>query len=1082
VIYTSSARGERSPVWEYFDLLDPPEDDEFLVVKGLRAWQRYFNDRFQTYGRFVHFYVYFDSGSGSPESRRADAADNYAQVKPFAVVTDVTHGGNEVDYVEAMARRGVLNFGTLTGKSQSFFRKLPKLIWGYDPSVEIQAEAFSTYVCQKVVGKPAVLAGPSASGNMQNRPRKLGLFHTTDEDHADRIRLAELVQKKVEACGGEIAATATFEECCYVNDTATNPDYAATNMADFSGKGITTILWPGGMEGYTANAAASQGYFPEWIVLGDDLLDGNEQNRRARTGSAFHRRSMLITPEVYAPPRQQQRCYQAFREADQALNPKDLQYVCGYYRNLFQLFTGIQVAGPRLGPTSVDKGYHAIPPVASKDNQSPACFYEPGDYTCVKDNQIQVWDDEAVSEDTRNGCWRILANGARYFRGQVLGRQHRFGDEPIGALQQLLGVGQPGGDWGSDVGARNFAHGITKFSPMSDTLPAVESDPSAATSSRSSSGSEWSRKYPPLITILVALVLAIAVLPSALNLPQTNPTQTLEYAPIPPEDNEEPPPVEGNLSSLGLGSSSGVAEDAIGGDGAGPTPPPLPGGKGVSPSNKRCVGNPPRQTEDPTSPPCVAFFDGDNFGATYQGVTEDEVRVLVYMSGGVRYINSSEKELAPTSEYFDLFEPPDPDEFVAVRGLRAWQRYFNDRFQTYGRAVHFFVYFDNASGSPEARRADAADNFAQVKPFAVVTDVSFGGNEVDYVEAMARRGVLNFGTLNGKAESFFRKFPKLIWGYDPTIEYQAKAFSSYVCQKVVGKPAVLAGNSRAGNMQGRPRKLGLLHTSDENHADRIRLAELVQQQVESCGGEIEALSNFTPCCFVRNNGGDPDKAATDMSDFSAKGITTILWPGGMDGWTANAAAGQGYFPEWIVLGDDLLDGNEQNRQARNGPAFHNRAILITPEVFAPARTQQRCFQAFREADQQMVGQDIAYVCDYYRNLFQLFTGIQVAGPRLGPSSVDKGYHAIPAVASKDNQSPSCFYDTGDYTCVKDNTIQVWDDQTAPPDENRNGCWRIIRNGARHFPGEYPEGNLDVDFAARGGCSSFSAGGNPARNL
>src|SRR5687768_6588991 len=202
----------------------------------------------------------------------------------------------------------------------------------------------------------------------------------------------------------------------------------------------------------------------------------------------------------------------------------------------------------------------------------------------------------------------------------------------------------------------------------------------AATAPLPSAG-EWSRKYPPLVSILVALILAIAVLPSALNLPQTNPTQTLEYAPVPPEDNDEPPPA-GNLSSLGLGSSSGVAEDAEGGEGAGDLPPPLPGGKGVNPSTKRCVGNPPRQTEDPLAPPCVAYFDGDNFGATYQGVSREEVRILVYVSGGVRYTSSSTAAVSPTNEYFDLAEPPkNNDEFLVVKGMRAWQRYFNDRFQ-----------------------------------------------------------------------------------------------------------------------------------------------------------------------------------------------------------------------------------------------------------------------------------------------------------------------------------------------------------------------------------------------------------------
>jgi len=115
--------------------------------------------------------------------------------------------------------------------------------------------------------------------------------------------------------------------------------------------------------------------------------------------------------------------------------------------------------------------------------------------------------------------------------------------------------------------------GLTE--PSSQPVPGSVDSSGEAGSGRG----EWARKYPPLISILVALVLAIAVLPSALNLPQTNPTQTLEYAPVPPEDDDVPPPA-GNLSSLGFGSSSGVAEDALGGDGDGVPLPPLPGGGG----------------------------------------------------------------------------------------------------------------------------------------------------------------------------------------------------------------------------------------------------------------------------------------------------------------------------------------------------------------------------------------------------------------------------------------------------------------------------------------------------------------------
>src|SRR5690349_12991936 len=39
----------------------------------------------------------------------------------------------------------------------------------------------------------------------------------------------------------------------------------------------------------------------------------------------------------------------------------------------------------------------------------------------------------------------------------------------------------------------------------------------------------------------------------------------------------------------------------------------------IVPRQRKCVGNPPRQIEDPQSPPCVPFFVGDNGGATWKG-------------------------------------------------------------------------------------------------------------------------------------------------------------------------------------------------------------------------------------------------------------------------------------------------------------------------------------------------------------------------------------------------------------------------------------------------------------------------------
>src|SRR5687768_11710443 len=98
----------------------------------------------------------------------------------------------------------------------------------------------------------------------------------------------------------------------------------------------------------------------------------------------------------------------------------------------------------------------------------------------------------------------------------------------------------------------------------------------------SSRGSDAARRYPPLLTVGAALVIALFVLPSSLNLPQANPATTVELAPIPPNDEDIPPPPLGNFSSLGLGTSSSTETGgALGGNetDGGPPPPVDPKGK-----------------------------------------------------------------------------------------------------------------------------------------------------------------------------------------------------------------------------------------------------------------------------------------------------------------------------------------------------------------------------------------------------------------------------------------------------------------------------------------------------------------------
>jgi len=597
-------------------------------------------------------------------------------------------------------------------------------------------------------------------------------------------------------------------------------------------------------------------------------------------------------------------------------------------------------------------------------------------------------------------------------------------------------------------------------------------------------GREWGRRYPPLAGAVVGVVLALFVLPSALNVPQTNPSQTLEFAPIPPEDDDPPPPAQaGNVSQLALGTSSTTPANAQDGGGAAPLPPPVPEGTGARPVTKNCVGNPPRQTEDRMSPPCVAHFEGDNGGATAPGVTGDEIVVLAVEDSGFTEFTSRTFEERPVNRCFDIDAPPSDEEHLLTRALRAYSRYFNHRYQTYGRHVHFYQCWTNRAAqatTPESARAEMLEWIQTYRPFATMQyTLQF---EEEYIREAARNGVMTFRSRTRQG-SFYREYPGLIWSYGGSLEIQARLFGDYVCSKVVPYPVSFSGNGDAGA----PRKLGLLYTDNTGYSQSTLFAQFVREHVEGCGGRFEATGTVPTPMIVGpghdgNGTSNRTSAQQNMARFQNAGVTTVIWAQGYDSETSQAAANQDYYPEWVVAGDARLDGWAATRHQDKEVWSH--AFAISGATLAPPIKEGACYRAVSEGDPDMIERDRNHICTnfWYEHIDyrHLFTAIQVAGPRLTVTNVDRGFHAIPPQPSTDPAIPACFYEPGDYTCVKDGVSMWWDPYATPPGEPEpgaaeepDGCYRMAEGGQRHFAGQWPEGDVIAQRSPDDPCTSFA---------
>lgn len=206
---------------------------------------------------------------------------------------------------------------------------------------------------------------------------------------------------------------------------------------------------------------------------------------------------------------------------------------------------------------------------------------------------------------------------------------------------------------------------------------------------------------------------------------------------------------------------------------------------------------------------------------------------------------------------------------------------------------------------------------------------------------------------------------------------------------------------------------------------------------------------------------DSGVAAQNMAALQQAGVTTVIFVGGQLGAHTRAASNINFRPEWIAPGDDIMDRPLQGRLQDSTQWQNARMTTLYPRVANPE--DQQCVRAYREADPNEPFFNVKnYGCDFYLALRQLFTAIQVAGPRLTPKTVDEGFHAIPAVRSTNPTVPSCYYGPGDYTCVKDAVLAWWDPQGKTPGSGQPGCYRVMHGGERYTAKTWPAGDIEKD--------------------
>lgn len=537
------------------------------------------------------------------------------------------------------------------------------------------------------------------------------------------------------------------------------------------------------------------------------------------------------------------------------------------------------------------------------------------------------------------------------------------------------------------------------------------------------------RGYGPLVVLVVLLLLMSILVPSkvpkdgalAANTGQGQGPDEFAYT---DEPGAVDPEAELNPDGTPAATTGGRRTSGIAGV------PGTPAGKVA-----KCPADRPFQVPgDPYSPPCITF-SGDNGGATHQGVTATEIHISFRMLNEKGF-QQTLAELAGAS----LSDGPE-DIKRTVQGLAE---YFNQRFQFYGRKLVFKFYDGQGSNTNEllGKGRDKAEQDAtrvakEIKAFADMSATS-----EPYANALARRGVLGFGDpyLSRKWHDEHRPY---IWSIATDGTKVANFAAEYATKRLCGKKADWAG----GDLKGKDRVFASMAPENSWYQESVEVARNTFTKA-GCNAGLNVK-------YQLDLGTMSNQASNIVAQLEDAGVTTVLC--GCDPilpvFLSGAAARQGYFPEFIIVGTALTDTDIVGQLWNQDFASHAFGVsALTEPVPANQTLGYAAYKSVRNDEP-------AFIVDLiYYQMAQMAIGLQMAGPNLNPESFERGMFAYPP-----RVGPAGLWGMGphDYTTADDVREIYWDRNAVSKYNQKKGAFIESEPGVRYREGEITRGSPKV---------------------
>jgi hypothetical protein len=448
--------------------------------------------------------------------------------------------------------------------------------------------------------------------------------------------------------------------------------------------------------------------------------------------------------------------------------------------------------------------------------------------------------------------------------------------------------------------------------------------------------------------------------------------------------------------------------------------------------------------------PCVEPFTGsDNGGATSQGVTADEITVVLY---------NADPALDPLQAAFFRGAGANVDPDANRQGFEGYLRMFERYDEMYGRKLRVESYTGTGAPDDEVKaKADAIAIADQYQPFAVINGPA---QSTAFADELAARGILCVGICSlAFPEDFTSERDPFLWSNNPSPEQANIHAAAMIGKQFAGKKAEFAGDP---DLQDDERRFGFVHYEAPDgryKAGFEAYLDLLRDEYD-----VEPAADL-PFFLDLSKAGE--NARTMIASLKEADVTSVVFSGDpiMPSYLTKEATAQDFFPEWIITTTVLADTAIFGRTYDQRQWEHAFGLAL-----APARGEQPTQPGYLLYQWQYCE---APPSNTYGILLPgpslLTTGIHLAGPNLTPETFQaglfrSGIRGGGALNPRYSQGKHGIWPGTDLYGFDDAGVIWWDPDATGTDEAGNegtGLWRYVDNGKRYLPDDWPSKPLPL---------------------